>query len=620
MTKLRDNKNPNRNRAFTYDALTRLTAVSGGSGAPTGSPQWRQKYAYDRFGNRTGVAWDTSGGLIIPSNVPLDGLASLAFTDGQGKVLSNRITTPGYAYDSAGNQTSGKAPDGSPQSYKYDAAGRLAEVRNSGGALLATYSYGAGNERLIANDNNGAFVTYYAWSGGKVIAEYQESATHLTFLKSYVYMGGRLLLTENTGGDRQYHHPNRLGTQLVTNASTGTVVSEQIGLPYGTMLPSGSVLYGDGSYQLQNNHTKRRFTSYDRSAATGLDYAVNRTYNSGQGRFTQVDPIEMEAAQLDAPQTLNLYSYCGNDPVNHIDTDGLFFGFLVGLFAAIFGAIGAAIAVVAQVVVQVLLTVAVTVINTVGSLLVSLFDAAPWLKAVLISGFTEGGGAFSWERLIITSAIAGAGAVAFQAQKRKEAPQETDADRNLKLAIKDALDALRKNSACKKLLQANGMDPEQVLQTLRRKRQFGIEDMYDRGKTVDQVTGGSGQGRGTKAAIIMDRGSLTDDRLATSDLSNIDNPRIRRAVTVLHETGHALGGPLTHRHRRRRRHWRAHRGADAGRQGVSCHRRRAGAAAGGDRRRHPAVPQCYAHFARARPRRTARGRNLRAARGEGADL
>jgi len=56
LTKLRDNKNPNRNRAFTYDALTRLTAVSGGSGAPTGSPQWRQKYSYDRFGNRTGVA------------------------------------------------------------------------------------------------------------------------------------------------------------------------------------------------------------------------------------------------------------------------------------------------------------------------------------------------------------------------------------------------------------------------------------------------------------------------------------------------------------------------------------------------------------------------------------
>jgi RHS repeat-associated protein len=57
-----------------------------------------------------------------------------------------------------------------------------------------------------------------------------------------------------------------------------------------------------------------------------MDYAVNRFYNAAQGRFTQVDPIGMSAASLKEPQTLNLYSYCGNDPVNHLDPDGLFWG------------------------------------------------------------------------------------------------------------------------------------------------------------------------------------------------------------------------------------------------------------------------------------------------------
>ena len=37
--------------------------------------------------------------------------------------------------------------------------------------------------------------------------------------------------------------------------------------------------------------TNRRFTTYDRSVNTGLDYALNRHYDSQQGRFTQVDPI-----------------------------------------------------------------------------------------------------------------------------------------------------------------------------------------------------------------------------------------------------------------------------------------------------------------------------------------
>ncbi len=66
-----------------------------------------------------------------------------------------------------------------------------------------------------------------------------------------------------------------------------------------------------------------------------MDYAVNRFYNSAQGRFNQVDPIGMAAASLEDPQTLNLYGYCGNDPINQVDPDGLFFGWVKKVFKAI---------------------------------------------------------------------------------------------------------------------------------------------------------------------------------------------------------------------------------------------------------------------------------------------
>jgi RHS repeat-associated protein len=121
-----------------------------------------------------------------------------------------------------------------------------------------------------------------------------------------------------------YHHPDRLGTRVVSN-NQNTTSFEQVTLPFGTALNSEST----GS-------TNRRFTSYDRSTATSLDYALNRFYDPQQGRFTQVDPMAMGAVQLEDPQTLNLYAYCVNDPVNHVDPDGLgFFSFFKKLFKAI---------------------------------------------------------------------------------------------------------------------------------------------------------------------------------------------------------------------------------------------------------------------------------------------
>ena len=66
--------------------------------------------------------------------------------------------------------------------------------------------------------------------------------------------------------------------------------------------------FGRAAIKFCPGSTKRRFTSYDRSARTGLDYVVNRHYDPLQGRFTQVDPLGMDAVDLANPQTLNLYA------------------------------------------------------------------------------------------------------------------------------------------------------------------------------------------------------------------------------------------------------------------------------------------------------------------------
>jgi len=246
--------------------------------------------------------------------IPLDGLQGIGYDQ-----ATNRIANTGWNYDAAGNQTRVQTSESAWQRYQYDAANRLVRVKDDNQTVIASYTYGHDNQRLIYEEAGTRI--YYVAEGLSVIAEYSESgaSTNPAWSKSYVYLGNRLLSTltpYSSGGEAvEYHHPDRLGTRIVTNPASGSW-SEQVTLPFGTALDAES----------SGTPSKRRFTTYDRSDTTKLDYAVNRHYDSQQGRFTQPDRIGMSDSDLSAPQSFNLYAYCMNDPVNHSDPSGL--GFL----------------------------------------------------------------------------------------------------------------------------------------------------------------------------------------------------------------------------------------------------------------------------------------------------
>ncbi len=245
------------------------------------------------------------------NSVPADGLPSVSIDS-----ATNRMTTAsGWLYDLTGNLIRGQNASGVWQRFEYDAAGRLVKIKNDSNTELETYTYGATRERLITTTSTQR--TYYAWGGSSVICEYTEPIASSTpaYAKSYQYAGSRLLSTStkasSTTETTEFHHPDRLGTKLVTNGGSGSWY-QQSTLPFGTAFNAES-----GGYSNQV------FTSYDRSAGTGLDYAVNRTYSSGQSRFTQVDPIGMAAASIGNPQSNNLYAYVQNMPTDFVDPSGL---------------------------------------------------------------------------------------------------------------------------------------------------------------------------------------------------------------------------------------------------------------------------------------------------------
>lgn len=290
-----------RNGDFTYDARGRLQSIRRGV--------TQQNYSYDNQDNRlTVTATSTVPSLPWVQIIP-DG-ESTPVTVASNRVQAVRGVT--LEYDRAGNLLTNPRPDGTTHRYFYDAAGRLVTVREVGtNRLVEQYQYGA-DRRRIAVSQDGSKWTYSLWLGSKELAQYEEESSGSFVARDMsIFMGSRLLaeVRRNAAGGNlpdtvTLSHPDHRGGVLATTWANGTYnLRRQSTLPFGTDTTPASEVDGE-----------RRFTTYRRSPSTGLDYAVNRFYDSKLGRFTQPDP---------AMQGRNLYAYADNDPINHIDPVGL---------------------------------------------------------------------------------------------------------------------------------------------------------------------------------------------------------------------------------------------------------------------------------------------------------
>jgi RHS repeat-associated protein len=153
----------------------------------------------------------------------------------------------------------------------------------------------------------GTTTTRYVYSGSFPIAEYLNGST--TPSKEYIYAGSDLLATTTSAGTT-YHHADLLSNRAESDSTGATVRT------------FGYFPYGESWYEI-GTPDPMKFTTYSRDSGTGetgLDYAIFRHYNSGQGRFMSADYM---AGSIGLPQSLNRYAYVGGDPTNTIDPLGL---------------------------------------------------------------------------------------------------------------------------------------------------------------------------------------------------------------------------------------------------------------------------------------------------------
>ncbi|MDQ3649588.1 MAG: hypothetical protein M3458_04765 [Acidobacteriota bacterium] len=282
---------PTLTQSYTYDALNRLEVAQ-----EQGVVSWKQRFIYDRYGNRN---FD-----------PLETTIPLPLVNPAINPANNRLQ--GYGYDAAGNVTG--EPSGS--TYAYDAENR--QVSYNSGA--ASYAYNGDGQRV--KKVAGSVTTYFVYNvAGQMVAEYA--------VNSVPGDGGTSYLTADTLGS----------PRIITDASGGVKARHDY-LPFGEELFAGV-----GGRTIQQGYSqfegvRQKFTSKERDDETGLDYFLARYYSSTQGRFTSPDEFKggpdelfvlgsgdeekqaLPYADITNPQSLNKYQFVLNNPMRYVDPDG----------------------------------------------------------------------------------------------------------------------------------------------------------------------------------------------------------------------------------------------------------------------------------------------------------
>ena len=250
---------------YTYDAVNRLATA----GATNGT--WGQGFTYDGFGNLTGKT-------VTAGSAPTMSASFAWATNWQigGTYDANGNPSGGFLqYDVENRMMMGAGGE----TYVYDQAGK--RVKKAVGNAWEFYFYGIGGQKLVTlpcvNGANGlgcpAGRQYNVYFGGKLVKS-----------KGVVVATDRLgSVRANSNGERMSYYP--YGEEKTSTA--------------------------DG---------REKFGTYTRDNP-GQDYADQRYYAVGMGRFNSADPT-MGGVRRGVPATWNKYGYVHGDPINFFDPRG----------------------------------------------------------------------------------------------------------------------------------------------------------------------------------------------------------------------------------------------------------------------------------------------------------
>jgi RHS repeat-associated protein len=225
-----------------------------------------------------------------------------------GSYLNQYVTAPaGPVSNDSDHQATGYAG----LTYGY-LDGKLVSVSGNGNSYSAQYD---ALGRCITRSLNGR-ITYYTYDGQRPIYEWNPDGTKAGWnlygqgIDEILLRGDYVIVPKGQG---YFFQQNRLGSVTHLTGFAGELIEKYRYDAFGATTTLEPVL---GYF---NN--RFRFTGREYLEPFGIYEYRNRAYHPGLGRFLSEDPMGFDAGDM------NLFRYCGNDPVNRSDARGTQDGF-----------------------------------------------------------------------------------------------------------------------------------------------------------------------------------------------------------------------------------------------------------------------------------------------------
>ena len=292
---------------YTYTARGELATAAASSDSNAVATLTRN-FAFDAIGNFTSIT-DNNGTKTYVSDA-LNRYNSITTTPTGGSA-----TVENKNHDEDGNTT-----QDATKRYVFDAEDRLVTVTDLNQVELVSYRYDSSSRRIERSVPSGE-TRQFLYNEWNVITEYTEVSGNWELAITRTWgldvsgteqgaggIGGLLAENQISGATTDSYYPLYDGNGNVTEYldSTGAIVAHYEYDPFGKINLSNGSKAGDFTYL---------FSTKPVDAVTGFHYYGYRWYDSENGRWINRDPIKENGG-------LNVYGFCGGDPVNYIDVLG----------------------------------------------------------------------------------------------------------------------------------------------------------------------------------------------------------------------------------------------------------------------------------------------------------